>query len=1113
MIIILSIFIGLNVGYCLKEITTTTTTTTPETTTTTTTTKTKTIELPHTILEYFKNRNSRGVPIEYLLETEPEKVIVTPKERDVEILREIFKFDVSENKNEETSEILKLIITGNSEDKIALSEDVLDVWEMIYKIDAVFFPPGKISDVEGTMKDRYRFSKLQYILQYTGDSIYAHNWALSCVRYCRELQTLYPKVLINNNILEFYYTDCFTAVCEWLENTDPITKLAYQQWSEIGPGLFENVPVTIIGTIKEKVANGILRFMEGGDEDENSFLDFWSFLQPVEDVHSFVTTYGDDGTNKLSTTCFDKFKGAVDLQNNQYYTTVVLNWEYQFEASLEKAMSWSESYNSLFTPIIFYNDKQRQALNVGNWLRSLEEVWKCAITPDAKKEVFLMYLTHVWTTTVNDKTNDIKIVNNWLERVNSIFENDKKEMYCLWIQILHSWTLCSGMPRNLETLWKLLANDSGGFVNIMEQQTIEKTSATGSRQIMNVLLTGRKQIVLIYIEDDDINCTLCDLWEWDESIASYKRKQTLKLVGSFKALSPDGRKLALLIRDSTTFTIEIWHIGFETESDFELLHTKKKPHSCTILFSPDSKKIAAFFIYTKGILIWNLESNTENWLVLKEWVYHGNNNILVFSPDSTKLAFSEHDSTVITNINIAIWDLELFVSYIILKTYGPWIFSLVFSPDGTKMALSYTDKTVRIWDVSGNQTHVPILLKELENKADFLMFSHDGTKLVSSLSQSPLNITVWYLMSDNHHVVTDNFACFALSPDGTELAMWQNSTLKIQSTPFIQFPNITTEHTPLNNDILYGNLAGKFITNSYVIAEPYPVVDVLSVAFCPDGKSFASGSADGKIGIWDALNSENQPTILGSEDDYHAVRSIDFHPGRTLLVSGHEDGTLKLWDLTEQNQFLQLLDNGGSSDHTDSVSSVSFSPDGRLIVSGSDDNTVKVWDLNSRTNLCTFTDHTAKIHSVAFSPNGTMIASGSDDCFVKVRDVVTRRTLTLDHTDPVTCVMFGPYGRLLVSGSENGEVKLWDLVRNGSLVVQRPSNQERIQSVVFSPDGSLLVIAYQKQLEFVNVTSGTTVKNHDMGDKNISSITFSRDGKKILVGLSVAPHIHIYTPP
>ena len=61
------------------------------------------------------------------------------------------------------------------------------------------------------------------------------------------------------------------------------------------------------------------------------------------------------------------------------------------------------------------------------------------------------------------------------------------------------------------------------------------------------------------------------------------------------------------------------------------------------------------------------------------------------------------------------------------------------------------------------------------------------------------------------------------------------------------------------------------------------MVQVLSVAFSPDGKRIVSGSDDGTIKVWDAATGQETLTLKGHSS---AVNSVAFSPDGKRIVTG-----------------------------------------------------------------------------------------------------------------------------------------------------------------------------------------------------------------------------------
>jgi WD40 repeat protein/transcriptional regulator with XRE-family HTH domain len=266
-----------------------------------------------------------------------------------------------------------------------------------------------------------------------------------------------------------------------------------------------------------------------------------------------------------------------------------------------------------------------------------------------------------------------------------------------------------------------------------------------------------------------------------------------------------------------------------------------------------------------------------------------------------------------------------------------------------------------------------------------------------------------------------------------------------------------------------------------------------SVVFSPDGRLLASGSTGGTMCLWDAHTGQSLKTLVGHTS---AVWSVAFSPDGHILASGSNDETVRLWDV-HTGQSLKTL-----SGHTRQVRSVAFSPDGRLLASGSFDGTVRLWEVSTGQSLKTLAGHTDPVRSVAFSPDGRFLASGSNDYTVRLWDAHTGQCLkTLaGHTHWVSAVAFRPDGRLLASGSEDQTVRLWD-VSTGQCLKTLPGHTSWVSSVVFSPDGHILASGSNDlTVRLWNVPTGQCLKTL-LGYTNwLWSVAFSPDGRLLAGG-------------
>ncbi|MEW5961347.1 MAG: WD40 repeat domain-containing protein, partial [Chloroflexota bacterium] len=251
---------------------------------------------------------------------------------------------------------------------------------------------------------------------------------------------------------------------------------------------------------------------------------------------------------------------------------------------------------------------------------------------------------------------------------------------------------------------------------------------------------------------------------------------------------------------------------------------------------------------------------------------------------------------------------------------------------------------------------------------------------------------------------------------------------------------------------------------------------VWDVAFSPDGRTLASGSADGKIIFWDTAT--RRPLILPLTHPGSRVRTAAFSPNGNILASGSAGGAIMLWDVSA---LIGRTDSTGLNNakatpqplsqpltgHAGFITAVAFSPDGRTLASSSADGTVRLWDVSTAQEIGPpLTGHTGWVLDLAFSPDGHTLASAGTDQTIILWDVAneddTDRPLAYaltGHQGAVLSVAFSPDGQTLASGSTDGTIRLWDVAGRRPRGQPLTGHRGEVNRVVFSPDGQTLASA------------------------------------------------------
>jgi WD40 repeat protein len=270
--------------------------------------------------------------------------------------------------------------------------------------------------------------------------------------------------------------------------------------------------------------------------------------------------------------------------------------------------------------------------------------------------------------------------------------------------------------------------------------------------------------------------------------------------------------------------------------------------------------------------------------------------------------------------------------------------------------------------------------------------------------------------------------------------------------------------------------------------------EVLSVAFAPDGKTLASGSADNTVKVWDAATGTLLRTLSGHTD---AVNSVAFSPDGSAIASGSADSTIKLWDAAS-GALLHTL-----TGHEKAVASVAFSPDGKVLASGSWDKTVKFWNTTTYAHRNTPAFHTSFVFCVAYSPDGDTLASGSQDRRILLWDAATRMVPSggpLEHAGAVESVAFSADGRTLASGSMDNTIRLWDPA-SGMPLRTISGHTDWVRSVAFSADGHILASgSTDKTVRLWDASSGALLRILPAHTGAIESVAFCPDGKTLASG-------------
>jgi len=268
---------------------------------------------------------------------------------------------------------------------------------------------------------------------------------------------------------------------------------------------------------------------------------------------------------------------------------------------------------------------------------------------------------------------------------------------------------------------------------------------------------------------------------------------------------------------------------------------------------------------------------------------------------------------------------------------------------------------------------------------------------------------------------------------------------------------------------------------------------VWCVAYSPDGRFLAAGTAQGQLRLWDAETGKLVRKFVDSSGAlFHAVA---FSPDGALLAS--DKGKPGLWQVSTGKR-LRGLENAGGL-----VACLAFSPDGQeLALAAELDSEISLYDPATGKVARRVAGHEGGVLAVVFSKDGKTLASGGKDKAACIRDAATGKELhRFPMPDAVVDVALSPDGALLAARTVK-EVRLWDVASEKEAHRFEDDGNE-LRSLAFSPDGKTLC-SYGTVWDCATGKEVCRCKAQLMG-----GAAFSPDGKTVAAG--GADHIvHIF---
>ena len=489
----------------------------------------------------------------------------------------------------------------------------------------------------------------------------------------------------------------------------------------------------------------------------------------------------------------------------------------------------------------------------------------------------------------------------------------------------------------------------------------------------------------------------------------------------------------------------------------------------SVAFSPGGENLAAASAgHGITLRVWEIGSGrTVHVLPAPENALPEGNGLraVVFAPDGRTLAAACDDGC------IRIWQWPSGRLARVLNAHERFVLCIAFAPDGKSLASGGEEGDVKLWNVETG--------KEIRQFPAFresvfgVVFCTNGHTLAAASYDR--TICLWNVATGNEERRFSHEAMIfrvALGPDGKTLAVSERTFLQVQELD-----------------------TGKEIWRARAAAGD----SFRSLAYSPDGKTVASGSESGELGLRAAPSGKEVRRITLRQP----VDAVAFSPDGTRIASGG-DLMARLWDVATGKEIVSYPTHDGD------VHSFAFSPDEKKMAATSDDGILRLWDVATGNELHEFPlGRRGLIGPVAISRDGRVVTWATStwdgkEGTVRSWEVESGKSVSrvvLDAPEALRPASFAPDTTMIAGAGEKGVLTLLDTPSGKVLHRKSTGNPGRICAVEFSPDGKQVATSGNGGVvEIWETRTLQPVRQFSASRDTILSLAFSPDGREICTG-------------
>lgn len=257
-----------------------------------------------------------------------------------------------------------------------------------------------------------------------------------------------------------------------------------------------------------------------------------------------------------------------------------------------------------------------------------------------------------------------------------------------------------------------------------------------------------------------------------------------------------------------------------------------------------------------------------------------------------------------------------------------------------------------------------------------------------------------------------------------------------------------------------------------------PVNGVQSLAFAPDGKTFAWGTNTSTVSVWDVATKKEIHSLTTNRPNGFYANALIYSPDGKSIVGRSYDQSLIVWELATGKERMQL--GAIQNNYGGFPCNLAYSRDGRRIASGYGFNSVRQWDVGTGDAVGFHAGHDAPVLTVACPADGKTIITRGGDNVARVWDAMTGKEVRSFALPVVTTqVAISADGKTLASAGYDGILRLWDPETGKQTIEWQANNQpnRNFMALALSPDGKTIAArGYEPAVHIWEASTGKELR-------------------------------------